>query len=300
MDPLPAGESVVRARAPAKINLYLHVVGRRADGYHLLDSLIAFADIGDNLSLTPADDLRIAIDGPFAQDVPATADNLVLRAARVLANAAPHKMPAAGVAIRLTKVLPVAAGLGGGSADAAATLRALARLWKIDLPDNQMAEIALGLGADVPACLGGVPVFVGGIGERLEPAPPLPTAPLVLVNPGNPLPTSSVFRLFGQAGRFSAAARWSDAPADTKALARMLADRRNDLTDAARSLAPEIDTVLALLQSRPGCLLARLSGSGATCFGLFESPESAAAAARTIRAHDAGWWVTATHLATTT
>jgi 4-diphosphocytidyl-2-C-methyl-D-erythritol kinase len=153
----------------------------------------------------------------------------------------------------------------------------------------------------VPACLAGVPVFVGGIGERLEPAPPLPAAPIVLVNPCRPLPTPAVFKAFAagpQGGSFSRPARWADAVVDASALARMLADRRNDLTEAARGDAPEIDVAIAALRARPGCLLARLSGSGATCFGLFESREAAAQAAGAILARNAGWWVVATRLAT--
>ena len=195
--------------APAKVNLYLHVLGRRADGYHLLDSLVVFADEGDRIEVAPADDLRLTVSGPFAADVPAGADNLVLRAARALAAAA-HRPPAA--AIRLEKRLPVASGVGGGSADAAAVLRALVRLWDIAITDDALAGLALSLGADVPMCLHGWPMFVGGIGEEIEPAPPLPGCGLVLVNPRVLLPTPQVFK--ARTGDFSALARFQEPPAD--------------------------------------------------------------------------------------
>jgi 4-diphosphocytidyl-2-C-methyl-D-erythritol kinase len=285
-----------RVAAPAKLNLYLHVVGRRDDGYHLLDSLAAFAAVGDELTFAPAADLSLAIDGPFARDVAADDSNLVLRAARALA-ADSGREPAA--AIRLTKRLPVASGIGGGSADAAAALRGLDRLWGTDLAHARLARIALELGADVPVCLAGAPSFFGGIGEEITPAGPLPPAHLVLVNPGQPLATAAVFRAraASPAGtRYSGADRWTAAPSDAVELAGMLATRRNDLTDAARSLVPAIANALTILEQQPACLIARLSGSGATCFGLFESRGAAREAAAAIAALRRDWWVVATHL----
>jgi 4-diphosphocytidyl-2-C-methyl-D-erythritol kinase len=284
----------LRVAAPAKVNLYLHVVGRRDDGYHLLDSLAAFAAVGDELTFAPASDLSLVIDGPFAVGLAVDDSNLVLRAGRALA-ADSGRTPAA--AIRLTKRLPVASGIGGGSADAAATLRGLNRLWGIDVPEAQLAGIALGLGADVPVCLAGVPCFFGGIGEEITLAGPLPPAHLVLVNPGAPLTTAAVFRArAASSGKYSVPARWTTAPPDTAALAALLSKRHNDLTETAIGLMPEIADILKMLERQAACLLARLSGSGATCFGLFETRGEAREAAAAVAAARPHWWVVATHL----
>lgn len=271
--------------APAKINLYLHVVGRRADGYHQLDSLIAFAGIGDTVEAQPAETISLSVDGPTAALLPETADNIVLNAARVLADRAGVTT---GAAIRLTKLLPVAAGIGGGSADAAATLTALSRLWDVSLPQSELQALALALGADVPVCMAGRPMAVSGIGDHMVPAPPLPPAWLVLVNPMEPLSTPSVFK--ARTGCFSEHAQL-ERPTDTADLARMLAARGNDLTAAAISLVPSVAEVLALLAERPGCLLARMSGSGATCFGLFSAEDEAKIAAAALKDSRPGWWV---------
>ncbi len=295
----PAGASAaaIRVAAPAKLNLYLHVVGRRADGYHLLDSLVAFAVVGDVVAAEPAAGLSLAIDGRFApdlnEDLARGGDNLVLAAARALA-AATGRAP--GAALRLTKALPIASGIGGGSADAAAALIALGRLWGVTLGDAALARLARSLGADVPVCLAGRASFMGGIGEEIAPAPPLPPCGLVLVNPLVKLATPDVFKR--RLGPFSAPARFAAAPRDAAALAALLAGRGNDLTLPARALAPAIDEVLAALAASPGCLLARLSGSGATCFGLYADLGAAAAAAAWIGARAGAWWVTATTLTT--
>jgi len=287
----------LRLAAPAKLNLYLHVVGRRPDGYHLLDSLVAFAAAGDELTFAPAPDLSLAVDGPFGPRLEADDGNLVLKAARALA-AQGGRTP--GAAIRLTKRLPVASGIGGGSADAAATLRGLNRLWNLGLPQTALAQIGLGLGADVPVCLAGVPSFFGGIGDEIVSAGPLPRAHVVLVNPGVPLATAAVFRARAQAAtdaRYSQPARWTEAVPDALALAGLLARRSNDLTTAAIGLRPAIADVLAAIEHQPSCLLARLSGSGATCFGLFAERGEAREAAAAIAAAHADWWVVATMLA---
>jgi 4-diphosphocytidyl-2-C-methyl-D-erythritol kinase len=269
--------------APAKLNLYLHVIGRRPDGYHLLDSLVAFASAHDTVIVAPADTLELALEGPFGTALAAEADNLVLRAARLLADEA-GRQPAAS--ITLVKRLPLASGIGGGSADAAATLRALARLWGLTLDETTLMALALRLGADVPMCVAGHAAFAGGIGELLSPAPALPAAGLLLVNPGAPLSTPAVFR--ARTGPFSTAGRFAEAPRDVAALAALLAARGNDLTAAACALCPVIAEVLEALAGTPGCRLARMSGSGATCFGLFDDEATAAAAARIV-ARD-GWW----------
>jgi 4-diphosphocytidyl-2-C-methyl-D-erythritol kinase len=278
-------------RAPAKVNLYLHVLASRDDGYHLVDSLIVFAGVGDRVTVRADDRLELEVCGPFAGALATTArdDNLVLRAARALA-------AAAGVApcarIELDKRLPVAAGIGGGSADAAAALRALTRLWQLDLAPPALEEVAAGLGADVPACLGSLPVVAGGVGERLRPLPgPWPELHLVLANPGLALPTAQVFA--GCEGPFGEAAPLTAVPASAPVLAAALARRRNDLEPSARRLAPAIGEVLAALAALPGCLLARLSGSGATCFGLFAEAAAARRAAAALSHARDDWWVAA-------
>jgi 4-diphosphocytidyl-2-C-methyl-D-erythritol kinase len=280
--------------APAKLNLYLHVTGRRADGYHLLDSLAAFSDIGDRLSVAPAPRLALAITGPFARDL-AQGDpqkNLVWRAAAALA-ARLGRAP--DVALTLEKNLPVASGIGGGSSDAAAALKALAAHWQASLDERALGALAAELGADVPVCVVARASFFGGIGDELVPAPLLPPAPLVLVNPGIALPTVSVFR--ARQGAFSLPARFAAAPRSVAQLAALLKERRNDLTDAAIGLVPAIGDVLAWLAAQPGALLARMSGSGATCFALFESTAAAEAAAASLKLEQPRWWIAAGKLA---
>jgi 4-diphosphocytidyl-2-C-methyl-D-erythritol kinase len=288
----PAPDSVVEA-APAKLNLYLHVVGRRADGYHLLDSLIAFAECGDSLRAAAAPALSLALDGPFADALTGENDNLVLKAARRLAELA----NAAGAALTLTKNLPVASGIGGGSADAAATLRALCRLWRLKVDKTALAALAVGLGADVPVCLHGAATYMRGIGEVLVPAPKLPAAGLVLVNPLIPLPTPKVFA--ARRGPFSEPAPFTAAPGDAAGLAAMLAARRNDLESAAIEIVPAVADVLAALGASPGCRLARMSGSGATCFAIYDNAVAAEAAAAWLLERQKRWWIKPTRLTVT-
>ncbi len=282
----------MRLDAPAKVNLYLHVVGRRADGFHLLDSLVAFVGTGDTVEVRPAAALGLVVEGPAAGELTAGADNLVLRAARLLAGEAGV---AEGADIRLIKRLPVAAGIGGGSADAAATLRALARLWNLPPDAGRLAALAARLGADVPVCLHGRPAFVGGIGEELAPAPTLPPAGLVLVNPRVALATPAVFG--ARRGAFSPPGRFAGPLPDAAALAAALAARRNDLTDPARRLCPAVDEVLSALEGMPEVLLARMSGSGATCFGLTADRSAASRVAGRLAAARPDWWVVATGFA---
>ena len=281
--------------APAKINLYLHVTGRRADGYHLLDSLVAFAGIHDVLRVNPAAELTLELNGPFAEDVPAGSGNLVLMAAQRLREQAGIND---GAALKLTKRLPPAAGIGGGSADAAAALRALNGLWGLGFADKELLAIGLKLGADVPVCLRGRAVFMGGVGENLIPAPALPRAWVVLVNPGVSLSTPTVFEKRRQmtGDDFSAPGSFDYAPRDAAELAAVLAKRRNDLEDAAAALIPAIGEVLAALNETAGVLLARMSGSGATCFGLMGTAEEAAAAAFALAGAHPEWWIKAASL----
>ncbi|MBF0356758.1 MAG: 4-(cytidine 5'-diphospho)-2-C-methyl-D-erythritol kinase [Alphaproteobacteria bacterium] len=272
--------------APAKLNLYLHVVGRRDDGYHELDSLVAFAGVGDRVSAKDCDDLSLALSGPMAEKLENEPDNLVLKAARKLADAC--SLPAKAH-LTLEKNLPVASGIGGGSADAAAALKALIRLWHVKPLEHHLSELALSLGADVPVCLKSKAVFMSGIGERLSSAPALPEAWLVLANPRIPLATPPVFK--ARSGPFSTPSPFEATPASIQDLARLLRDRRNDLALPAISLVPAIALVQKSLEAQPGCLLARMSGSGATCFGLFAKEDEARLAAREILINEPGWWV---------
>ena len=274
----------VQRIARAKVNLALHVMGRRADGYHLLDSLVAFADFGDVVTVEPAPSLSLSITGPMAAGLSAGPDNLVLKAAQMLGSPL-------GAAITLEKRLPIASGIGGGSADAAATMQALGAIWGCALPD---AGQVLALGADVPVCLAGQSCRMAGIGDQISPLA-LPPAHLVLVNPGVGLSTAAVFGalLCRDNPPLPPAAPMPDAVA----LAAYLGHCRNDLEAPALSLVPQIGAVLAALQGQTGCLLARMSGSGATCFGLFASASAAEAAATALRAQSGAWWVQATTMA---
>jgi 4-diphosphocytidyl-2-C-methyl-D-erythritol kinase len=281
---------VLRELASAKVNLYLHVTGKRADGYHLLDSLLGFTDFADKLEVVPAPGLTLTLEGPFAQSI-SDRDNSVLRAAGLLREYAKVR---AGAAITLHKHIPVAAGVGGGSADAAAALRLLMRFWNIKVPQEELNAMALALGADVPACLHSSSLYVGGVGERIEPGPPLAGTHMVLVNPGRPLPTPEVFAAY--APPFSTPARHPASFATLSACVEFLRRAGNDLEAPAIRRMPEVAEVLGAIAAQPGCLLARMSGSGATCFGLFAVAAGAADAALALRvAHDT-WWVQATTL----
>ncbi len=278
-------------RAWAKLNLFLEVTGRRGDGYHELDSLIVFAGTGDRLEMFPANDLTLEIGGPHGAPLSAGADNLVVAAARALRQSAGKTV---GARIVLDKRIPVAAGVGGGSADAAAALDGLNELWRLGLGEARLRELGITLGADVPVCLFGRPALVRGSGEIIQRAPPLPPAWLVMANPGIALATPAVFE--ARRGAFSEPHDW---PPDVKTLGDLIAaleERRNDLEPPARSLVPEIDRVLAALADLPGARLARMSGSGATCFAIFATAEEARRAAALLTGREPGWWVAAAPL----
>lgn len=267
--------------APAKINLCLHVTGRRDDGYHLLDSLVVFAGVGDRVTAQPGKGLTLALTGPEASGLTVGDDNLVLRAART--------MGVTGAALRLWKALPVASGIGGGSADAAAALRALARLTGQALPGP--ADV-LALGADVPVCLAGRPVRMTGVGEHLTDLPPLPEFWLVLANPRVPVPTPRVFSALTQRENPAVPGLPSAALQSAEHLAGWLGQvTRNDLAPPACAVEPVLARVQAALAALPGCLLARMSGSGGTHFGIFASATGAEAAAAALRVAEPGWWV---------
>ena len=285
-------------RAPAKINLTLRVVGRRADGYHDIESLVVFAGVDDTLTFAPARALALKVDGPTAAASGTIGDNLVFKAARALAERVEDLKLGR---FALTKRLPVAAGVGGGSSDAAAALRLLARANRIALDDARLMEAAGVTGADVPVCLDPRPRMMRGIGEVLSGPLALPKLPAVLVNPRVAVPTKDVFmalrdhleaRKGPTAGfAFETRARWKVAD-----LVEALADEPNDLEAPAVAIAPAIAQVLADLSALKGCRLARMSGSGATCFGLFGTAPAAAAAARALRARHSDWWIRATKL----
>jgi 4-diphosphocytidyl-2-C-methyl-D-erythritol kinase len=286
-------------RARAKINLTLRVIGRRPDGYHDLESLVVFASVGDTLSFAPGRALALTVDGPTAEAAGKLDDNLVLKAARALA----ERVEGLKVGrFALSKRLPVAAGVGGGSSDAAAALRLLARANGIALDDPRLVEAAAVTGADVPVCLDPRPRVMRGIGDVLSGPLPLPKLPAVLVNPRVAVPTKDVFTALRD--HLEARKDEADGGADFEsgkrfkatALIDALADERNDLEAPAVAIAPAIAEVLADLRALKGCRLARMSGSGATCFGLFGTAPAAAAAARSLRSKHPNWWVRATKL----
>jgi 4-diphosphocytidyl-2-C-methyl-D-erythritol kinase len=275
--------------APAKINLFLHVGDKRADGFHPLQSLAVFPELGDTLTAETADELSLIVVGPFAAGLSGD-DNLVLQAARALAAKA-GRAPAAK--LTLTKNLPVASGIGGGSADAAAALRALSALWSLDMDEASLCDIATGLGSDIPVCVASQPRWMEGRGEILSPIASLPHLPLLLVNPGIAVPTAGVFAALetrsGVAheltqGRFR----------DMADLLRLLDSTKNDLEAPARALTPVISEVLTALGALPGALFSRMSGSGATCFALFPDDESCKRAAAILAAAQTRWWVAPT------
>jgi 4-diphosphocytidyl-2-C-methyl-D-erythritol kinase len=275
-------------QAPAKINLDLRVTGRRADGYHEIDSIVAFTACADRLTFAPDHELSLELKGPFAAALAGEPDNLVLRAARRLAD---HAGRPAHMRIVLDKRIPVAAGLGGGSADAAATLRGLCRLWQLGLTVADLLPLALELGADVPVCLRARPARMRGIGERVEPVV-LPALDLVLANPNRAVSTAQVFA--GLGAIVPTCTPDQPMPGERAGLLAWLHARGNDLEGPARRLLPAIREVIQALEAQPGCRLARMSGSGATCFGVFDDAPAAARAAQTIRRARSGWWVIST------
>jgi 4-diphosphocytidyl-2-C-methyl-D-erythritol kinase len=280
---------VVSEHASAKINLFLHVGERRADGFHPLQSLAVFTAMGDVLDIESAFSLSLKVQGPFAKGLDGEGDNLVLRAARALNSNEDGK----GAVLTLTKNLPVASGIGGGSADAAAALRGLNRFWNSDKDEAALREIAADLGSDIPACVLSAPCFMEGRGEILRPLLRLPRIPMLLVNPGVAVPTKDVFAALQTRsgaemelpqGRFQ----------DTADLLRFLETTRNDLEEPARRIQPVIGEMLSALAGLPGALLARMSGSGATCFAIFPDDDCCARAADALKQAQPNWWVAPT------
>jgi 4-diphosphocytidyl-2-C-methyl-D-erythritol kinase len=276
----------VREFAPAKINLFLHVGQKRVDGFHALRSLVVFADVGDRVTIELGQEPSLEVVGPFAEELADGADNLVLRAARALAA---HLGRDPNVRLVLEKNLPVSSGIGGGSADAAATLRGLLRFWKSSFDETELRSIAETLGSDVPVCLKSHSSWMGGRGEVVERADPVPPVPMLLVNPLIAVPTAKVFAALRTRSGVAAAmqARWHS----SSDLIDFLRTTRNDLQEPARSLVPAIADVVDTLASFRGSLLARMSGSGATCFALFEDKPSRDQAAQQLAAQHRGWWI---------
>ena len=281
--------------ARAKVNLTLRVNGRRTDGYHDLESVVAFADCADRLTLTPGPDLELKMLGPLAEACGDTSDNLVLKAARLLGERVPDMKAGS---FTLDKALPVAAGIGGGSADAAAALRLLAQLNGLDLDDARIIEVAKLTGADVPVCVNSRGCVMTGVGEALQPLV-LPKMPCVMVNPGVPVATSAVFKALGlRNGELLVGvtdvllpARWPDGQASLEDWVEALAASSNDLEAPALRVEPVIGEVIAALNATNGAWLARMSGSGATCFAIYENTAEAGRAAEKLRREHPGWWV---------
>lgn len=277
--------------ASAKLNLFLHVTGKRADGYHLLQSLVAFTDAGDVLRAGNSETLELHVSGRFADRMPQPQRNSVWHAANLLRDFAGCESAAR---ITLEKNLPVAAGIGGGSADAAAALRLLSRLWQLDLHPEERHALAVQLGADVPVCMESKPCYMEGIGELRTAIDALPACWLVLANPGVPLLTADVFKALKTSSSTPIALPVSFSSPEM--LAGYLAATRNDLQATATKLLPVIDTVIGALTAQPGCMLARMSGSGPTCFGLFTNEDAARAGARNIATAQPEWWVAPTRM----
>ena len=286
------------------------ITGRQADGYHHVASLMTFVAMGDHVFVAldssavdpsgPAPAFSLEIEGPYGSDIPDDCGNLALAAAQVMADLVGRSVP---VRIKLIKNLPPAAGLGGGSADAAAVMRSLALLWEMDINAGKLREAALSLGADVPFFLGGQAAYVSGIGDCLLPVPDLPPSGVLLVNPQQPLSTAAVFERYAYSHTTDCLAGSSSRDYDFTNLHQMvmaLSDRRNDLTPAALALMPSLGDILTLLSQLDGVLLARMSGSGATCFALFADFEAAQRAAAYIRSHRSDLWVMATYLTSRT
>ncbi len=272
--------------APAKINLFLHVTGKRDDGYHTLDSLIVFADIGDRLAVRPGEGLSLHIDGPQSQILNTdTAENLIIRAARAVQA---HSGSASGAEFHLTKELPVASGIGGGSSDAASAIRLLEEIWTVGYTLEERDALLVDLGADVPMCYGARPALARGIGEVLTPIDTLPDMALVLANPGIGVATGPIFkRLAG----FAPPVETIGAVRSFDVLIGMLERYGNSLEAPAIDCEPIIQDVITAMGALPSCALARMSGSGATCFGLFLTQSDAAAAAEQLRSQHPAWWI---------
>ncbi|GJL86003.1 MAG: 4-diphosphocytidyl-2-C-methyl-D-erythritol kinase [Micavibrio sp.] len=282
--------------APAKINLYLHVTGRLDNGYHTLDSMVGFADIGDEIRIEPATlDFAFNVQGPYANafspkeiDASPNSSNLAVQAAWAISRAA-QKIP--DVKITLTKNLPLASGLGGGSADAAAIIWGLLEWWGVSRQSSYLPSLLATLGADVPACLNCEASRLRGIGDIIDPVPPMPEIPIVLVNPGKSCPTGQVFSRYN--GQFREPEKLPETLGTLEELTDFIGPKNNDLYGPACKVVPEIENVLRAIDAQAGCRLARMVGAGATCFGLFETEKQAGDAAKNLGEENPDWWARA-------
>ena len=278
--------------APAKINLYLHVLNKLDTGYHTLDSLVIFSDFSDQVDVWPSNQIELEIKGPFATALTNGSQNIVLRAAKELQA---YLGVSFGAKIVLNKKIPVAAGLGGGSSDAAATIKALLKLWRVDFEKRDISVMALELGADVPVCLFSQPSFVGGVGEKIYPILSFPPVHIVLINPRIEVPTGQIFSNYK--GPFNQSARFEIAPKTAEELVRFLKDKgSNDLVKPAIEIAPEIEMALNFLNSDVNCKFANMSGSGATCFGIYLNFFHANEAFKKCKKAYPNWWAVSTKL----
>ncbi len=275
--------------APAKINLALHIIGKRRDNYHLLDSLVVFADIGDELIVKITDEEKLIIKGDFAAFLPDEKDNLIIGAIKYFKKEWPNKLPFE-LAINLTKNLPLKAGLGGGSADCAAMLRILAKIAKIDLDNKNLQKIALKLGADVPVCLGSKPAIMQGVGEKITPIKNLPRLNVLLINPQIQLSTKQIFNKLENC-RNSPLPKLPENFSDSQQFADWLKTTRNDLAEPAIISAPIIGEIIDSLNQMPNCLYANMSGSGSSIFALFDNRENAILAKNIIKQKWAHFWL---------
>ncbi|MGH1456621.1 MAG: 4-(cytidine 5'-diphospho)-2-C-methyl-D-erythritol kinase [Alphaproteobacteria bacterium] len=289
MNTLPKTISVF---APAKINMFLHITGKKSNGYHILDSLVCFADIGDKITIQEADSFSFHVTGEFSDAFSKQhkapnidCENLVVKAARRLAQITEKPL---NMRITLEKNLPLAAGLGGGSSDAASTLWGLQEFWRISRQEEYLLPLMTNLGADVPVCLHCAPSIMRGIGDELSPAPDLPEIPILLVNPMMNCPTQNVFLHYTP--QFKTNTQWPSTFRTSLDFVTALKDTENDLYDAALQAVPEIENIIHTINVQKDCLISRMSGSGASCFGLFETIESAKKAKEVILQDNPDWW----------
>jgi len=282
----------LRIAAPAKLNFFLHITGRRPDGYHLIESLAGFAQFGDIIEISVAQTLSLSVEGPFAEALTGNgANNLIVRAAHSLNK---HTGGQRGAHIRLHKNIPIGAGLGGGSSDAAVALKGLAQFWQLAIKENDLHTLAVSLGSDVLVCLMQKPSWISGIGEQVYAVDMVVGGWVVLVNPGVPLLTADVYRQFS--GDFSPVSEPPQSIKSFDALVKFMQSRHNALEAPAMTLQPIISEILAVLRATTGCAVARMSGSGATCFALYDNEQQARGAAQHMERTRPVWWVQVTKL----
>jgi len=277
----------LKISAPAKINLFLHVTGKRDDGYHLLESLVGFTDVADEITISPSSKFQVSFDGPFSELLDKH-DNLIISAAEIIAEYAGKSLDM--IDLHLTKNIPLGAGLGGGSADAAATVRGLIDYWNLEIKENDLQALLLKLGADVPVCYAGSSSIMRGIGEDIQEIEIPNNIPVLLIHPGASNSTVQIFKNYNK--KFSQEIKITQNDfLDKDAVTSFLQKQENDLTDSAIETTPIIQNILGILSEQKGCALSRMSGSGSCCFGVFDTIEQAKNAKKNIAHHYPDWWV---------